>query len=467
MRPTEGTVLVVVEHQPVRDSFQRFLEEQGCLVRAVGSATEALEFLEANPSTVVLADLALGDHAFGLIRHVAENSPHAASIAVGRARKVDEAVDAIRAGAVDCVVATCSAARLHSALARANAHRRRRGTVKGPPPPHRVAAAGLIGEADVMHDVFRTISRAAGTTATVLISGESGTGKELVARAIHYSSPRASAPFVPVHCAGIPEGLLESELFGHLKGSFTGATESRVGFFQTANGGTIFLDEISEMSLSMQVKLLRVLQEREVRMVGSTRSRPVDVRVLAATNKDLLTRVRQQLFREDLYFRLNVIAIEVPPLRDRDNDVLLLVRHFLRKYAEEHGRPEPTLTDRAIQILHRYAWPGNVRELENHIQRLVVLGDGNAIDVPDLPSHMRFSAVRATALERSLAEIEARHIQAVLNHTGGNKTRAARVLGIDRKTLRDKVRRYGLDADVRRPEAHGQPSRRNAADELH
>jgi DNA-binding NtrC family response regulator len=445
MHATESTVLVVVEDQPVRDGLERFLKEQHCLVKAVASPRDALGILEADPDAVVVADLALGPSGLDLIRHVAENFPQAASIAVGRARRIDEAVEAIRAGASDCVVATCSANRLHAALARAHEKRRRRGAVKGPPPPQRVAAAGLIGEADVMLDVFRTIARAAGTAATVLITGESGTGKELVARAIHYSSRRASAAFVPVHCGGIPEGLLESELFGHLKGSFTGATESRIGFFQTADGGTIFLDEISEMSLTMQVKLLRVLQEREVRMVGSTRARSVDVRVLAATNKDLLTRVRQQLFREDLYFRLNVIAIEVPPLRDRHNDVLLLARHFVRRYAEEHGRPEPTFTDRAVQVLHRYAWPGNVRELENHIQRLVVMSDGNAIDVPDLPSHMRFSAVRRAALERSLAEVEADHIRSVLSHTGGNKTQAARVLGIDRKTLRDKVRRYGLE----------------------
>ena len=445
MGPTANTVLVVSEHQPVRDSFERFLEELRYPVRSAASSDDAITFLGANPDTILLTDLALEHRALDLICHVSENFPNAATIAVGRSRSIDQAVEAIRAGASDCVVASCSAPRLQTAMERAEATRRARSAFAGFEDSIRHAAAGLIGEADVMHDVLRTIARAADTSATVLISGESGTGKELVARAIHYSSQRAAAPFVPVHCGGIPEGLLESELFGHLKGSFTGASESRVGFFQTANGGTIFLDEISEMSLTMQVKLLRVLQEREVRMVGSMRSRPVDVRVLAATNKDLLTRVRQQLFREDLYFRLNVIAIEVPPLRDRDHDVLLLARHFVRKYAREHGRPEPTFTDRALQVLTRYTWPGNVRELENHIQRLVVLGDGNAIDVPDLPSHMRFSAVRAAVLERSLAEVEADHIQSVLTHTGGNKTQAARVLGIDRKTLRDKIRRYGLE----------------------
>jgi DNA-binding NtrC family response regulator len=274
----------------------------------------------------------------------------------------------------------------------------------------------------------------------VLITGESGTGKELVARAIHYTGPRAAAPFVPVNCGGIPEGLLESELFGHLKGAFTGATESHAGFFHAAEGGTIFLDEISEMSLAMQVKLLRVLQDREVCMVGSQKPRHVDVRILAATNKDLPNLVERSAFREDLYYRLNVISVAVPPLRERGDDALLLARHFAAKFARELGKAPPCFPDRVLRMLKEYYWPGNVRELENMIQRLVVMAEGDLIEAADLPSIMRFALPRDRGLNRTLAEVEAEHIRNVLDSVGRNKTRAAEILGIDRKTLREKLK---------------------------
>jgi DNA-binding NtrC family response regulator len=285
------------------------------------------------------------------------------------------------------------------------------------------------------------IARAALTSATALISGESGTGKELVARAIHYRSARASAPFVPVNCGAIPEELLESELFGHIKGAFTGATETRAGFFQTADGGTIFLDEISETSLSMQVKLLRVLQDKEVCMVGSSRTRKVDVRILASTNKDLSVLVKKELFREDLFYRINVITIDLPPLRERDDDIFLLTQHFSKKFAEELGRSVPRFSDRALQVLQKYHWPGNARELENVVQRLVVMTDGDWIDAPDLPAIMRFSAPGHTTLNRTLAEVDAEYIKDVLVSVNNNKTQAAEILGIDRKTLREKLQR--------------------------
>jgi len=291
-----------------------------------------------------------------------------------------------------------------------------------------------------MFKVLKAIEKAASTTATVLITGESGTGKELVARAIHYGSSRASAPFVPVNCGGIPEGLLESELFGHVKGAFTGATETRAGFFQTADGGTIFLDEISDTSPSMQVKLLRVLEDKEVCMVGSSKSRLADVRIVAATNKDLLGLVDKGVFREDLFYRLNVITIAMPPLRKRDDDILELIKHFADKFAAESGKSAPEFSDNALVALRNYQWPGNVRELENVIQRLVVMTEGDLIEVPDLPSLMRFSALRGSGLNRTLAVVEAEHIHNVLASVEGNKTRAAEILGIDRKTLREKLK---------------------------
>ncbi|MCL4234419.1 MAG: sigma-54 dependent transcriptional regulator, partial [Deltaproteobacteria bacterium] len=263
-----------------------------------------------------------------------------------------------------------------------------------------------------------------------------------VARAIHYNSPRSSGPFAPVNCASIPEGLLESELFGHVKGAFTGAIESRAGFFQTADGGTIFLDEISEISVAMQVKLLRVLQEKEVCMVGSTRPRRIDARILASTNKDLTTLVQQGAFREDLFFRINVLTIEVPPLRERGDDILLLARHFAEKFAREMGRNTPDFDDSVLEALRSYDWPGNVRELENVVQRVVVMTDAARIEAADLPERMRFSVDRAPGPLMTLAENEERHIRAVLAAAGGNKTRAARILGIDRKTLREKTKRF-------------------------
>jgi DNA-binding NtrC family response regulator len=297
----------------------------------------------------------------------------------------------------------------------------------------------MIGESEAMQRVYRFISKAAATSATVLISGESGTGKELVARAIHYENPRSSAPFVPVNCGGIPEGLLESELFGHMKGAFTGATETRAGFFQTAEGGTVFLDEISETSLAMQVKLLRVLQNKEICMVGSTRMHKVDIRIIAATNKDLLSLVRKGLFREDLYFRLNVISIEIPPLRERGEDIPLLITHFASKYTKEFGKARTRFSEKAMEVLKNYYWAGNVRELENVIQRLVVMSEGEYIDVPDLPSLMRYSALRNSGIHRTLAEVELEHIRNVLESVDGNKSQAAEILGIDRKTLRTKL----------------------------
>jgi transcriptional regulator with PAS, ATPase and Fis domain len=304
---------------------------------------------------------------------------------------------------------------------------------------------GLIGESEGINRVVEFMSKAAATSATVLLTGESGTGKELVARAIHYGSQRASSPFVPVNCGSIPEGLLESELFGHPRGAFTGASETRAGFFQTADGGTIFLDEISDTSPSMQAKLLRVLQDKEVCMVGSTQPRKVNVRIIAATNKDLGALVQKGQFREDLYFRINVLAIEIPPLRDRGDDVLLLAQLFAARFASELGKPLPQFSDGVLQALRSCSWPGNVRELENLIQRLVVMCDHPIIDVPDLPALMRFTALKSPRNHRSLAEVEAEHIRSVLAGVGGNKSRAAEILQIDRKTLREKLRNFGIE----------------------
>jgi DNA-binding NtrC family response regulator len=358
---------------------------------------------------------------------------------------VESAVEAVKTGAEEYLAKPFTDDELTAAVKGAlDKLQRRRAAQREARKPK--STYGLIGESAVMDDIYRSVEKAADSPATVLITGESGTGKELVARAIHYHGPRAAATFVPVNCGGIPEGLLESELFGYVKGAFTGASETRAGFFQTAEGGSIFLDEISEMSQAMQVKFLRVLQEKEVYMVGANKPQTVNVRIIAATNKDLLQLLRKGQFREDLYFRLNVLTINLPPLRERGEDILLLTNFFAEKFAKEFGREKLRFSDDALQALVQYPWPGNVRELENIIQRLVVMTEGHVIDTPDLPMLMRFSAPKEKGLTRTLLEVEAEHIKNVLAGVKGNKTQAAKILGIDRKTLREKLKAYGIES---------------------
>lgn len=412
------------------------------MVFTASNVPEAISALEATHIDLVITDLKMpGLSGVHLVRHIRENFSDMEVMIITGYPSVKGAVEAVKTGAEEYLTKPFTEEELLSAVERALRKLHIRRAAHESSKPRILSPSGLIGESKAMIRIGDFIAKAALTSATVLISGESGTGKELVARAIHYRSPRVSAPFVPVNCGAIPEELLESELFGHIKGAFTGATETRAGFFQTADGGTIFLDEISETSLSMQVKLLRVLQDKEVCMVGSTRTRKVDVRILASTNKDLYGLVKKSLFREDLFYRINVITVELPPLREREDDIFLLISHFARKFAEEAGRPVPIFSDNALQVLRRYHWPGNVRELENIVQRLVVMSDRDIIDVPDLPSLMRFSAFQPTVPTRTLAEVEAEYIQSVLLSVNNNKTKAARILGIDRKTLREKLQK--------------------------
>ncbi len=435
------SILVVDDAPATLEVLERNLVSEGYRVFTAPGVAEAIKILEAIPIDLVITDLKMPKvSGLDLIRHVRENFKETEVMMITGYATIEGAVKAVKTGAEEYLTKPFTDEELLSAVRRSldklHVHR------AGQTPPLRTMTGlpGLIGDSESMQKVFDEMAKAALTPATVLISGESGTGKELVARAIHYNSPRASAPFFPVNCGGIPEGLLESELFGHVKGAFTGATESRAGFFQTADGGTIFLDEIGDTTPSMQAKLLRVLQDKEVCMVGARRTRNVDVRVVAATNKDLLNLVKKGVFREDLYFRLNVITIAVPPLRERGDDILLLTYHFATKFAEELGRTTPRFSDRALQVLRNYYWPGNVRELENVIQRLVVMTDDDLVEAPDLPSLTRFSALRDVRPNRTLAEMEAEYVRTVLASVGGNKTRAAEILGIDRKTLREKLK---------------------------
>jgi DNA-binding NtrC family response regulator len=434
-------ILIVDDAPDTLEVLQRNLASRGYRVFTAPGVSEGIQVLEQTAVDLVVTDLKMPKASgLDLVRHVRENLKDTEVIIITGYASIEGAVQAVKSGAEEYLSKPFTEDELLSAVQRVleKLHLRRAGQKTLPNLP--AGRHGFLGESEAMAKVWQAVAKAASTAATVLISGESGTGKELVARAIHYNSPRSAAPFVAVNCGGIPEGLLESELFGHVKGSFTGATESRAGFFQTADGGTIFLDEVSDTTLAMQAKLLRVLQEKEVYMVGARRPQKVDVRVLAATNKDLFALVKKGTFREDLYFRLNVITISLPPLRERGDDILLLARHFGARFAKEAGKPAPQFSENALRVLKRYDWPGNVRELENVIQRLVVMTDGEVIEIPDLPPLMRFSAPRVNGLDRTLAQVEADYIRNVLAGVGGNKTRAAEILGIDRKTLREKLK---------------------------
>jgi DNA-binding NtrC family response regulator len=444
MKNPDESILVVDDAPDTLEVLRRNLFSKGYRVFTAPGVEEALEILSSTSVDLVITDLKMPKASgLDLVRHVRENLKDTEVMMITGYASIEGAVKAVKTGAEEYLEKPFTDDELFGAVKRALDKLQIRRKANGTPQAARGDTFGLIGDSKAMRNVFDSIRKVATTNANVLIVGESGTGKELVARAIHYSGKRASAPFVPVNCGGIPEGLLESELFGHVKGAFTGATETRAGFFQTADGGTIFLDEVSETSLSMQVKLLRVLQDKQVFMVGANKPHQVNVRILAATNKDLMSLVKKGVFREDLFFRLNVITISIPPLRERVDDILLLVNSFATGYTTEMSKPAPRFSDKALEVLKNYNWPGNVRELENVIQRLVVMTDGDIIDAPDLPPLMRFSALREAGFDRTLAEVEAEYIKNVLANVDGNKTKAAEILGIDRKTLREKIKGQG------------------------
>lgn len=441
MARRKGERILVVDDSPdTLEVVRRNLTASGYEVLTVPGVSEAVRALDSTHLDLVITDLRMPRvSGLDLVRHVRENHEHMEVIMITGYASVPGAVEAMRTGAHEYLAKPFTNEELLSAVGRAIDRIRLR------QPLGRLAQSvpadwGLLGTSEKMTAVYRDIEKAARSSATVLILGESGTGKELVARAIHYSSQRASSPLVPVNCGGIPDGLLESELFGSSKGAFTGAHETRAGFFQTAEGGSIFLDEIAELTLPMQAALLRVLQDKVVFMVGSRQARKVDVRVMAATNKRLETLVEKGAFREDLYYRVNVILITIPPLRERGNDISLLIHHFATRFALEQDKPTPKFSDRVLAILRAYPWPGNVRELENVVQRLVLMTEHCVIDAPDLPALMRFSATRNPVAGRTLADVEAEHIRTVLAETRGNKSRAADILDIDRKTLRKKLK---------------------------
>jgi len=448
----KGHILVVDDSRDMLEVLHRNLTLQGYTTYTVSSVPEAVKMLGLTPIDLVITDLKMpGVGGLELIKHVRTNYKNIEVLVITGYPSIQGAVDAVKTGAEEYLVKSFTDEELYAAVERAFSKLNMRRDNRVNLYFKKETLQGIIGESKAMQEVFDAINKVSLTNATVLITGESGTGKELVARAIHYSSPRAAYPFVPVNCGSIPEDLIESELFGHLKGTFTGAIDTRGGFFHTADMGTIFLDEISNTSLSMQIKLLRVLQDQEVYMVGSKKSQKVDVRVIAATNVNLEKLVTKNEFREDLFYRLNVLTINLPPLREREDDILLLISHFVKKFAREASRPIPNFSDNALRVLRDYHWPGNVRELQNIIQRLVIMSEEKLIDVPDLPPIMRFSVLSGEGMKRTLAVVETEYILNVLASVSGNKSHAAEILGIDRKTLREKLKKAGY-SDTRNEE---------------
>ncbi|MCU0669428.1 MAG: sigma-54 dependent transcriptional regulator [Myxococcota bacterium] len=449
-------ILVVDDEPGVRESLRMLLKDE-FEVTPVGEVDAALALLDEQTIDAVLLDLVMpGRTGLDFLRELAERTDPPPVIVLSATRTVATAVEAMKLGAVDFVTKPFEIDALRIKVRQLLARRaleqevvRLRDQVAG-----RSRLGRLIGQSEVMRAVYRTVERVAESRSTVLITGESGTGKELVARAIHDLGPRKDERFIVVNCAAIPHTLMESELFGHEKGAFTDARERRIGKFEAAHGGTLFLDEIGELAASVQAKLLRALQDRSIERLGSTQPLPVDVRVLAATNRDLEREVAEGRFRADLYYRIHVVPIELPPLRERREDVKLLAETFLERTRAESGRGPQRIAPEALTALERYAWPGNVRELENAIERAVTLGSGDAIGAADLPGEVLnasrteslHDAVRSGRLdlETAVGRFESELIREALARTGGNQTRAAEILHITRRLLKLKMDRYGI-----------------------
>ncbi len=453
-------ILLVDDDPSVCALLQAQLTRRGFEVQPALSVSEALRLLEDTEIEVVLTDIVMeGMNGLQLCAQVVADRPELPVVILTASERLETAIGAMRAGAYDFVTKPIDLEVLTLALERAVKKRRLVATVERLSRALEEATGfdELVGESPVMRKVYGLLGRVAQSEASVLITGESGTGKELVARALHRRGPRSAGPFVAVNCAAIPETLLESELFGHLRGAFTDASAARVGLFVQASGGTLFLDEICDLPIGLQPKLTRALQERVVRAVGGKDEVPFDVHLITATNQDLRAAVAEHRFREDLFFRVAVIQIELPPLRVRGTDVLLLAQHFVERYGERTGKRVRGLSRVAAECLLGYPWPGNVRELQNCIERAVALTMREEVGAEDLPEHVRARRRPRPALAAGepvdlvpLEEVDRRHILRVFEAVGRNQRRAAQLLGIDRKTLAGKLARYGAPEASRR-----------------
>ena len=449
-------ILIVEDDEALRESLQLMLAAESYEAVAASGGEQALRLVEATPFDVVLCDLRMpGVDGLELLPQLARRLPGATLILMSAFGTADLAIEAMRRGAYDYLAKPFTPSELLLVIRKARERERlRRANQMLRRDVHRaVGDRPIVAASPSMIAVLELLERAAEFKSTVLLTGESGTGKEVLARAIHAQSPRRDEAFVAVNCAAIPETLLESELFGHSKGAFTGADRARRGLFVEADSGTIFLDEIGELPSPLQAKLLRVLQEEEVRPVGESKSRRVDVRVIAATARDLESDVASGRFREDLFYRLNVVRVKVPPLRERREDTPLLLDHFLAHFRDLLGRPVRSLTDEALEKLLAYRWPGNVRELENVMERAVILAEGERIGLRELPANVVASEPSGPleepspsdfSLRRARRSAETELIERALQATGGNRTHAARLLQISHRALLYKLKEYGI-----------------------
>ncbi len=457
------SILVVDDSPEIRFSMAEVLKTSGFSVEIASDGQEAIDILDSRFFDIVLTDLAMPRKTgMDVLEYVTEISPETICIILTGFGSIQGAVEALRMGAYDYLCKPIKPDEVTILLEKALEVReiKRENLSLKQELQNKYGFGKIIGTSKPMKEVFTLINKVADTSSTILITGESGTGKELIAHAIHYGSSRSSRPFVPVNCAAIPEELLESELFGHEKGAFTHAIKTRIGRFELANKGTIFLDEIAEMSPALQVKLLRVLQERKFERVGGVKTISVDIRIVAATNKNLEEAVEKGNFREDLYYRLNVIPIHVPPLRERREDIPLLVRHFFKKFCKGKSQCVDGITSEAMQVLTNYDWPGNVRELENIVERLVILTSNKQITVEDIPDQIVKKAAtpftpslvgglielpdEGASLSKAVEELEKRLILQALEKTGGVKNRAAKLLQMNRTTLIEKMKKLKL-----------------------
>ncbi len=451
-----GSVVVIDDDPEMRSLVSDHLKRQGYQVKDFSGGQDALKYLSSNGldalgTELVISDLRMPEiDGLDLLQHVKRLPTQIPVIIMTAFATVDTAIEGLRRGVFDYITKPFKLTELNITVERAlHFHRLKAQNLALTSTVYKSwNRQNIIGKSLAMQNIFDLIERVGPANTNILITGESGTGKEVIARALHNQSPRSEKPFVAINCTAIPETLMESELFGHVKGSFTGAASDKRGLFEEANGGTLFLDEIGDMDMSLQTKLLRVLQERTIRPVGSNQDRPIDVRLIAATHKDLKKSISNGTFREDLYYRLSVIPMTVPPLRHRVEDIPLLANHFLRKYSALNNNKDVNFTQSAVQKLMGMHWPGNVRELENMIERLVVLAKSNSIDGVDIPdsdqtTHEHFFG-QATTDFPTIEELEKRYIHLVLEKTGGKKEKASQILGINRRTLYRKEREYGL-----------------------
>jgi DNA-binding NtrC family response regulator len=444
---SDTTLLVVDDESTTRELCRSIANSIGLRVRTADTTEGALEIMETAPVDVVVTDLKVPRMGgLELLKQIRARHPHVHLMVLTQFGTIENAVEAMRLGAADYVTKPfhvedfrAKLERVVHAAALDQENRILREQLRTRP-----GFGGLIGVSPKMQKVYKLIEKVSQHKYPVLILGESGTGKELVARSIHFSGPRSKEPFVPVDCSSLVPTLIESELFGYVKGAFTGAVQTKRGLIEAANGGTLFLDEIGDLPVEMQAKLLRVLQEREIKPVGSTDRRSIDIRVIAATNRDLEAAINNGSFRQDLYFRLNVVQVKLPPLRERKSDIPMLVHSFLEKFGDPERAPR-TISEDAMRRLLAYDWPGNVRELENAIERAVALGSGPILHVGDLPSNLQISSPVPTAGSVAVVpiyEMERRAIFHALNETTWDKLAAARLLGIGKTTLYRKLKQY-------------------------